>query len=82
MLAHAAAPLPYAHVAQALDALEATRSRLAKETILLNTFRAALAMKASPLCVEALAYLLAPMKDPQQGGTGSAPSGPTGGRSG
>ena len=41
----AAAPLPYAHVAQALDALEATRSRLAKETILLNTFRAALAMR-------------------------------------
>ena len=43
----------HARTSRRRSTLEATRSRLAKETIL-NTFRAALAMKASPLEVEAL----------------------------
>lgn len=60
--------VPYGWVAAALDALEATKSRLKKETILTNAFRS---MMASCLCVEELeaaCYLIAPCKDAQQGG--------------
>ena len=62
------APVPYSHVAAALEAVEATRSRLAKELILTNAFRAALALQASAECHEAMCYLLAPTKDAQTGG--------------
>eukprot|EP00965_Chrysotila_dentata_P150494 4971217-Pleurochrysis_carterae.AAC.1 len=61
----AGGPLPYAHVATTLDALERTRSRLLKSTILTNAFRAALALRAPPADVIAAAYLLAPAKDAQ-----------------
>ena len=44
------------------------RSRLAKEVILTNTFRAMLANGAPLEEVEAACYLLSPAKDPQQGG--------------
>ena len=60
--------VPYAHLAAALDALEATRSRLAKELVLTNVFRAMLTMKAAPAEIAAACYLLAPAKDAQAGG--------------
>ena len=62
------APIPYAHVAAALDALEATRSRLAKDIILSNAFRSILALRAPPSEIEAACYLLSPAKDAQTGG--------------
>ena len=40
------ARVPYAHVAAALDAVSGTRSRLTKELVLTNAFRAALALGA------------------------------------
>ena len=64
----AGAAVPYAHVAAALDAVSATRSRLIKEKVLTNTFRSALAHGASALELEALCYLLSPSKDAQTGG--------------
>ena len=60
--------MPYAHLAAALDALEATRSRLAKEAILSNAFRSILALQAPPAEIEAACYLLSPAKDAQTGG--------------
>ena len=66
--------VPYAHVAATLDALADTRSRLAKERILTNAFRACLALQTPPAELEAVCYLLAPMKDPQSGGHRICPS--------
>ncbi|EOD10715.1 putative DNA ligase [Emiliania huxleyi CCMP1516] len=63
-----AAPVPYSHIAAALDAVSATRSRLTKELVLTNFFRACLALDASPGCLEACCYLLSPAKDAQSGG--------------
>lgn len=60
--------VPYALLGAALDALESTRSRLSKEVILTNTFRAMIACGAPPGEIEAGCYLLSPAKDPQQGG--------------
>jgi len=62
------AAVPYAHLAAALDALEATRSRLAKECVLSNAFRSLLALRAPPSELEAACYLLSPAKDAQAGG--------------
>jgi hypothetical protein len=61
-------PVPYAHVAAALDAVSATRSRLAKELALTNAMRAPLALGACAADLEALCYLLSPAKDAQSGG--------------
>ena len=60
--------VPYALCAAALDAVSCTRSRLAKELALTNTFRSLLAMAASAEEIEAVCYLLAPTKDAQAGG--------------
>lgn len=60
--------VPYRVLAVALDALEATKSRLSKDTILTNAFRALLAMSASVEEVAASCYLFAPAKDAQSGG--------------
>eukprot|EP00435_Cladocopium_sp_Y103_P013287 s1240_g3.t1 len=60
--------VPYRVLAVALDALEATKSRLSKDTILTNAFRALLAMSASVEEVAASCYLFAPAKDAQAGG--------------
>ena len=65
---HKNGPIPYAHLAAALDALEATRSRLAKDTILTNVFRSILALRAPSAEIEAACYLLSPAKDAQTGG--------------
>ena len=61
-------PLPYAHIAAALDAVSATRSRLIKELVLTNAMRAAFVLGAEPADLEALCYLLSPAKDAQSGG--------------
>ena len=60
--------VPYSLLAAALEALEATKSRLKKETILTNAFRLMMANNVSVEEVEAACYLLAPGKDAQQGG--------------
>ena len=60
--------MPYAHVAAALDAVSGTRSRLTKELVLTNAFRAALALGAPAPELEAMCYVLAPSKDLQSGG--------------
>ena len=59
----------YAIVARALDAVSATRSRLAKEVALTNSLRWALAAPTtSAQDLAALCYLLAPTRDSQGGG--------------
>ena len=65
---HRFTPVPYAHVAAALDAVSATRSRLTKELVLTNAMRAPLTLGATPADIEALCYLLSPAKDAQSGG--------------
>ena len=62
------AAVPYAHIAAALDAASSTRSRLIKELVLTNAFRAVLALRAKPAEIEAMCYLLSPAKDAQSGG--------------
>ncbi|CAE7702361.1 LIG6 [Symbiodinium sp. CCMP2456] len=74
------APVPYRHLAAALDALEATRSRLSKDTILTNSFRVMLAMAAPAEEVESACYLFAPAKDAQAGGHRLRPDWVEGGR--
>ena len=74
------AAVPYAHLAAALDALEATRSRLAKECVLSNTFRSVLALRAPPSELEAACYLLSPAKDAQTGGHRLRPDWQPGGK--
>ena len=59
----------YAIVARALDAVSATRSRLAKENALTNALRWGLAAPTtSAQDLAALCYLLAPTRDSQGGG--------------
>ena len=74
------AAVPYAHLAAALDALEATSSRLAKECVLSNTFRSVLALRAPPSELEAACYLLSPAKDAQTGGHRLRPDWQPGGK--
>jgi hypothetical protein len=52
--------VPYADVARVLDAIAATRSRLAKDAALVDAFRAMLARGARSGEVAAACYLLAP----------------------
>ena len=62
------APVPYALVAAALDAVSATRSRLTKELVLTNAMRSVLALGSQAADIEAVAFLLSPAKDAQSGG--------------